>query len=101
MKLLTTAFLIFVFSSAAFARATIECTSSEHKFTVQSTNPNDVRISYRGETVVADGLLNDEEVDLVAKFKSIGEMTLFAKIGKVAPENYIFLKGKRFSVICR
>lgn len=92
--------LSLVILSLPCLAAPIECSTSEHKFTLETTR-NEINVSFRGETVIADGLLNSDEVDIVAKFRSIGEMTLFAKINKVGPENYLFVKGKRFSVICR
>lgn len=85
---------------SAFSFSAVECSTSEHKFLVENSR-NELLITYKGETVIADGALFSDEVDLVAKFKLIGEMTLFAKIGKSGPDNYVFIKGKRFSVICR
>lgn len=92
--------ILFTFSVPALA-GKVECSTPEHKLIVQSDRPGDLRVTFRNETVAADGILNTEEVDLVARFRSIGEMTLFAKIGKNAPENYAFIQGRRFSVICR
>lgn len=97
MKILFFA-VIFLCSLSAFG--TVECSTSEHKFIVQNIK-NELYISYKGETARADGILAVDEVDLIAKFKSIGEMTLFAKVAKLHPENYVFVQGKRFSVICR
>jgi hypothetical protein len=95
-----TAFLILsLVSFSAFAGTKIECVSSEHKILI--TSDADVRVTLKGETVVADGIANSEEVDLVARFQSVGEMTLFAKVGKSSPENYIFIQSKRFPVQCR
>jgi hypothetical protein len=93
-------FLSLVLSFYAEA-AKLECSTAEHNFILQSSRPEDVMITFQRETVAADGIVNSDEVDVVARFKSIGEMTLFAKIGKVIPENYAFIQGKRFSVICR
>lgn len=86
-------------SFQAFAGTRIECISSEHKISIVAEN--DLRVTLKGETVIADGIANSEEVDLVARFKSVGEMTLFAKVGKASPENYIFIQSKRFPVQCR
>lgn len=88
-----------IFCTSSFA-ASVECSTGEHIFLVKNVG-NDLNVTYKGETVQADGILLSDEVDLVAKFKSVGEMTLFAKIGKSTSANYVFLKGKRFSVICR
>lgn len=98
MKLI--AGLIVIFSLNAVA-ARVDCVAGDLKFTVTATSPNDVKVTFRGETVQADGVLSSDEVDLVAKFTTIGEMTLFAKVGKAAPENYIFTQGQRNSVVCR
>lgn len=95
--LIVTSLLLFSFASFASG---IECSTGEHIFQVKNIGA-DLTVTYNGETVLADGVLLSDEVDLVAKLKSVGEMTLFAKIGKSGPENYVFLKGKRFSVICR
>ncbi len=97
MKKLVIIGLIVSFQAAAGIR--IECVSSEHKISIVAEN--DLRVTFKGETVIADGIANSEEVDLVARFKSVGEMTLFAKVGKASPENYIFIQSKRFPVQCR
>ncbi len=86
-------------SIQALAGTRIECVSSDHKISIVAEN--DLRVTLKGETVIADGIANTEEVDLVARFKSVGEMTLFAKVGKASPENYIFIQSKRFPVQCR
>ena len=91
-------FVLALISMNAFA-AKIECVSPEHKILISSDT--ELRVTFNGETVVADGIANGEEVDLVARFKSVGEMTLFAKVGKTSPENYIFIQSKRFPVQCR
>ena len=91
--------LISFISLSAFAGTKLECVSPEHK--IQITTDADLKVTFKGETVVADGIANSEEVDLIARFKSVGEMTLFAKVGKSSPENYIFIQSKRFPVQCR
>lgn len=83
----------------SFAGTRIECSTPDQKFVI--TSDSAVQVTYKGETVVADGIATAEEVDLVARFKSIGEMTLFAKVGKTSPENYIFIQSKRIPVQCR
>lgn len=93
--------LLSLSSSGAFASTQVECVAGNYVFHVQNTFQNELKISFMEEEVFADGLLDKAEVDLVAKFKSIGEMTLFAKIGKKLPENYVFLQGRKFSVFCR
>ena len=93
--------LILLLSMSTFAATKVDCVAGDLKFTVTAVSSNDVRVTFRGETVQADGILSGDEVDLVARFSTIGEMTLFAKVGKVAPENYIFTQGQRNSVVCR
>jgi hypothetical protein len=100
MKYSASLSLILILSLNASA-ATVLCVSTDYKITIESRSKNDIKVSYNGESAFADGLLSSEEVDIVAKFSSIGEMTLFAKIGKSHPDNYLFIKGKRFSVNCR
>jgi len=95
-----TALLLLSFISfSTFAGTSIECVSTEHKILISSGA--DLKVTFKGETVVADGIANSDEVDLVARFKSVGEMTLFAKVGKTSPDNYIFIQSKRFPVQCR
>jgi len=95
-----TVFIILtLFSMSAFAGTNIECVSPEHKILISSDAV--LKVTFKGETVVADGIANRDEVDLVARFSSVGEMTLFAKVGKTSPENYIFIQSKRFPVQCR
>jgi hypothetical protein len=98
MKIILMLLALTTFSAHA---ARIECTTNEHKFTVVSNSPSDLRVTFMGETVVADGMLDQGEIDFVARFVSIGEMTLVAKIGEINQKNYAFIKGRRISVICR
>jgi hypothetical protein len=99
MKLLGLILLLTSFS--AWSVQKIECEAANSKFTVVSTSASNLTITHKGETVKADGFMDRTEVDLVARFTNIGEMTLFAKIGKVSQENYIFFLGQRISVHCR
>jgi hypothetical protein len=100
MKYLASFSFILVLYVNASA-ATVLCVSADYKITIESRSQNDIKVSLNGESALADGLLSPEEIDIVAKFSSIGEMTLFAKIGKSHPDNYLFIKGRRFSVNCR
>lgn len=93
--------LVLSVYSAQAAAVVVECNSSEYKIIITSTSPADLRVTFKGETVEADGFVDGNEIDLVARFKSIGEMTLFAKIGQTSEVNYAFIKGKRISVVCR
>lgn len=93
--------LTLLISVNSFAAIRVECQSGDMKFSITSQSPSDLKVTYKGETVDADGILTNEEVDLVAKFSSIGEMTLFAKVGFSSPENYVFTRGQRNSVNCR
>ncbi len=97
MKLLT--IVLSLMTLNAFAGVRIECVSPEHKISIVADA--DLKVTLKGETVIADGIANSEEVDLVARFKTVGEMTLFAKVGKASPDNYIFIQSKRFPVQCR
>lgn len=92
--------LIFIFSVSGLAATKVECSAETYKFVIQSHSSSDIQVSYLGETVRADGYLDNTEVDFVARFKSIGEMTLFAKRGKTGPDSYVFIKGRRISVYC-
>lgn len=80
---------------------TVECTGPDLTVKVVQEKGKDLVVIYKGEAAEADGILTAQEVDLVAKFESIGEMTLFAKVRKEDPENYMFAFGKRKSVSCR
>lgn len=99
MKMVVALLLLISFGAEASQR--IQCTSKDHQLLVESSSPTDIKVVYKGEVVFADGYMDSESVDLVARFSSIGEMTLFAKIGKNTPDNYIFIQGKRISVVCR
>lgn len=100
MKYLITLSVLFFFSTSSFA-AKVICVSSENKVSVELGLRNEILVQFNNEVTIADGLLTSEEIDIVAKFQSFGEMTLFAKIAKADPSNYIYIKGKRFSVNCR
>jgi hypothetical protein len=95
--LLTT---LMILSIPAFSATKVECNGDKYKFQIVSYSASDIEITYSGETVRADGYLDQAEVDLVARFKSIGEMTLFAKRGKTSPESYLFTGGRRITVYC-
>ena len=99
MKILSLFVLILSFNAGAASR--VECVSANHRVSVEKTNAGELKVTFRGETVLADGILDSEQVDLVARFSSIGEMTLFAKINKTTNENYLFIQGQRNSVVCR
>ena len=100
MKCLLPVIILFLVNIDAFA-GNILCTTSEAKILLQTGSKNEILVQVNNESVIADGILNAEEIDIVAKFQNIGEMTLFAKIGKSDPANYLFMKGQRFSVNCR
>lgn len=95
------AVVLLLLSFGAHAAQRIQCTAKDYQVLVESNGPTDIKVVYKGEVVFADGYMDSESVDLVARFSSIGEMTLFAKIGKTTPDNYIFIQGKRISVVCR
>lgn len=93
--------LILSFMGVNAFAAKVQCTTSDHKVQLQLNSKNEILVQINQESVIADGILTNDEVDVVAKFQTFGEMTLFAKVGKVDSSNYLFLKGKRFSVNCR
>lgn len=99
MKLLT--FIIALLSLNSALAASITCESPTHKILIQYTSSSDIQVTLNGETTMADGLVNKSEVDLVAKFPSSGEMTIYAMVGRNDPSNYIFINGKRNPVFCR
>jgi len=90
-----------ILSSLPAMAARVVCDASGSRFIIEGVSANDIRVTYLNETVRADGYLGTDEVDLVARFNSIGEMTLLAKIGKSSPENYVFFSGRKLSVTCR
>lgn len=99
MKSFLLCLTLLSFSSLASAR--VQCVAEGNKFIIDGISATDIRVTFQNETVRADGYLGSDEVDLVAKFSSIGEMTLFAKIGKTSPDSYIFFMGRKLSVSCR
>ena len=100
MKNLAFLSLMLFFNLSAYA-ASVVCVSGDHRIFLETVSKNEIKVNFDGESAIADGILSSEEIDLVAKFSTLGEMTLFAKIGISHPNNYIFIKGKRFSVNCR
>ncbi len=99
MNILFLFFLSFMGVNAFAAK--VQCTTSEHKVELQLRSKNEIMVQINQELAIADGILTNDEVDVVAKFQTFGEMTLFAKVGKVDSSNYLFINGKRFSVNCR
>lgn len=93
--------LTLFFSVSAFSATRIQCDAEGNRFIIESSSSSDLRVTFKNETVRADGYLGSDEVDLVARFNSIGEMTLFAKVGKVSSDSYIFMMGRKLSVVCR
>jgi hypothetical protein len=92
--------ILSLVSLSAFSATRVECTAENFKFIVVGHSPSDIDVSFNGETVKADGYVDQYEVDLIARFKSIGEMTLFAKRGKKGVESYLFTGGRRISIYC-
>lgn len=99
MKFIALFFALSAFSSAM--AATMTCEGAGERVIIQYSNTSEIRVTLRGETVPADGLVNSSEVDLIARFPSQGEMTIYAMVGKNDPSNYIFLNGRRNPVFCR
>ncbi|MGE3608651.1 MAG: hypothetical protein AB7I27_03605 [Bacteriovoracaceae bacterium] len=91
--------LLFLVSFSVSAKI-INCDSNGERMTINAQG-TDIQVIYKGEIAPADGLVSTEEVDLVAKFRTYGEIVIFAKIGKNVPENYLFFKGQKNPVQCR
>lgn len=92
--------MILVFASFAANARVVICESSGEKMTINAQG-TEIQVTYKGEITSADGLVSNEEVDIIAKFRSFGEMAIYAKIGKTSPENYLFFKGQKNPVTCR
>lgn len=92
-------FLALAISLASEARQ-VECSGQGITFLVSGTGDKLI-LSLGGEVAPADGLLSADEVDLIAATRTLGELTLFAKLGKTSPENYLFFRGQRISIYCR
>jgi hypothetical protein len=96
-------FLGLLLTSGAWAEnITIKCEAQNIKITVVESAKKEIFVTYGLESALADGIVNKDEVDLIAKFPQSGEMTLVAKIGKTnTQDNYLFFMGKRNTVICK
>jgi hypothetical protein len=92
--------ILSLVSFSAFSATRVDCTADNLKFVVVGHSSSDIDVTFNGETVKADGFIDQFEVDLIARFKSIGEMTLFAKRGKKGGESYLFNAGRRISIYC-
>jgi hypothetical protein len=99
MKFAALFFALTAFSSAM--AATLTCEGAGERVLIEYSSPSEIRVSLRGETALADGLVTRSEIDLIARFPSQGEMTIYAMVGKKDPSNYIFLNGRRNPVFCR
>lgn len=93
--------LISLIVSTYSMAGTLTCETREHKVILKYTSEYDIKVILGGETTLADGIVTAQEVDLVARFPSQGEMTIYARVGKSDPGNYMYLHGKRNPVICR
>lgn len=100
MKLLIGCVVIFM-SMSSFAASKIVCTGLDYTLELDVRGTNDIKVKFKDESAQADGAVTQGEIDLVARFKRYGEISLFAQVGKTGPENYLFIEGKRISVICR
>jgi hypothetical protein len=96
-----TLFLLSFFSFSALALPPVRCESGDVKLTIIVDTKGEVIITYLSESVVADGLVDAKEVDLIARFPVAGEMTLVAKLGKDSRDNYLFFKGQRRPLNCK
>jgi hypothetical protein len=96
-----TLLLLSLFSLNAFALPPVQCESGDVKLTISTNSKGEITMTYLAESVIADGIVDTKEVDLIAKFPNAGEMTLVAKIGKVSSDNYLFFKGSRRPLSCK
>jgi len=99
MKTLILSALFFSFGAAALPPVT--CQSNDVKLIIVQNSKGEIYMNYQLESVVADGLVDEKEVDLIAKFPSAGELTLVAKVGKPSKDNYLFFNGQRTPVTCK
>ena len=86
---------------SAHAVPAIKCESKNIKLSIVQSAKKEIYVTYGLETVLADGLMTENEVDLIAKFPQSGEMTLIAKVGKTAKESYLYFLGRRDPVTCK
>ncbi len=93
--------LLSLFSFSSLALPPVKCESGDIKLTIIESAKGEIYLTYLQESVVADGIVDTKEVDLIAKFPNAGEMTLFAKIGKDSKDNYLFFKGLRRALSCK
>ena len=96
-----TLFLLSLFSFSALALPPVKCESGDVKLTISTNSKGEITLTYLTESVIADGIVDTKEVDLIAKFPNAGEMTLIAKIGMVSNDNYLFFKGSRRPLSCK
>lgn len=97
-SILTLFILLFSLSSLA---SVMTCESPEGVVTLHYGNTSEIRVVFKGESAFADGIVTKDEVDLVVRLPSSGEMTIYARVGKREPGNYLFFRGKRNPVFCR
>lgn len=93
-------FLTMFLSLNAMA-TTITCTAPNISLKLTLSGEDIVINLNNQETALGVGLLSKSEVDVIARFPQSGEMTLFAKVGKQGPENYVYFQGKHSPIICR
>jgi hypothetical protein len=96
-----TLLLLSLFSFTAFALPPVKCESGDIKLTIVENAKGEIYMTYLLESVIADGIVDTKEVDLIAKFPNAGEMTLVAKMGKDSKDNYLFFKGQRRALSCK
>ena len=96
-----TLLLLSLFSFSALALPPVQCESGDVRLTISINAKGEITMTYLAESVIADGIVDTKEVDLIAKFPSAGEMTLVAKVGKPSKDNYLFFNGKRNPVTCK
>jgi len=93
-------FSLLLLSLPTFA-ITFDCQGPGIQLSIDSRSPRDIRVYLRGEAAQAEGIATPTQIDIVARFPMTGEMTLFARVGLAAQENYVFIRGQRLNIFCR
>lgn len=94
------AFVALFVTANAFA-TNVTCSAPNLSFKLAQVGSEIVITLNDTEKAIGEGLLSKTEIDVIARFPQSGEMTLFAKVGKVSSENYVYILGQHFAVTCR
>lgn len=93
--------VMFFIAGFAYAQPDYICEAPAYRIQISLKKQSAISITMNHETVLADGFVGEGEIDLVARFPAQGEMTLYARVGSARPQNYLFVAGERFPVVCR